>query len=162
HWAHRVADRFPDGQLYVNLRGIDPGGQPMASGEAVRGFLDALAVPGQLVPASFDAQTGLYRSLLARRQMLIVLDNARDAGQVRPFLPGSPGCRVVVTSRNQLIGLLTDGAYPITLDLLDPADARQLLTSRLGAKQVADEPDAVQEIVSRCAGLPLALAIVAA
>jgi len=162
HWAHRVADRFPDGQLYVNLRGFDPTGSAMPPAEAVRGFLDALEVPAQRIPASLEAQTSLYRSRLARRRMLIVLDNARDADQVRPLLPGSPGCLVVVTSRNQLPGLVAvEGAHPVTLDLLPRAEARELLVRRLGADRVAAEPQAVDEVVARCAGLPLALAIVA-
>ena len=94
HWAHRVADRFPDGQLYVNLRGFDPGGRPPTPAEAVRGFLDALGVPAERVPAGAGRAGGLYRSLLAGRRMLVVLDNARDADQVRPLLPGTPGCLV--------------------------------------------------------------------
>jgi DNA-binding SARP family transcriptional activator/tetratricopeptide (TPR) repeat protein len=163
HWAHRVADRFPDGQLYVNLRGFDPGGPAVTPGEAVRDFLDAFAVPAQRVPASTAAQVALYRSLLAGRRVLIVLDNARDADQVRPLLPGSSGCVAVVTSRDQLAGLVaTDGAHPLTLDLLTSVEARQLLTNRLGAGRVAAEPDAVDEIIDRCARLPLALSIVAA
>ncbi|MFY1692493.1 BTAD domain-containing putative transcriptional regulator [Plantactinospora sp. WMMB782] len=163
HWAHRVANRFGDGQLYVNLRGFDPGGSVMKPVEAVRGFLDAFAVPPQQVPAGLDAQIGLYRSLLAGRRVLVVLDNARDLDQVRPLLPGAPGCLVVVTSRNQLPGLVAaEGARPITLDLLSVDEARQLLTRRLGAARVAVELPAVDEIITRCARLPLALAIVAA
>jgi tetratricopeptide (TPR) repeat protein len=162
-WAHRVADRFPDGQLYVNLRGFDPGGKVMDPAEAVRGFLDALGVPAQRVPADLDAQAALYRSELACRRVLVVLDNARDTAQVRPLLPGVPGCLVVVTSRNQLSGLVAaDGAHPITLDLLSPVEARELLVRRLGIDRVAAEPGAVDEIVTRCVRLPLALAIVAA
>ena len=163
YWAHRVADRFPDGQLYVNLRGFDPAGQVMNPAEAVRRFLDALAVPPERIPADLDAQTALYRTQLAGRRMLIVLDNARDSVQVRPLLPGAPTCLVLVTSRNQLSGLVAaDGAHPITLDLLTEGEARQLLTRRLGPDRVAAEPDAVAEIITACARLPLSLAIVAA
>jgi DNA-binding SARP family transcriptional activator/tetratricopeptide (TPR) repeat protein len=162
HWAHRVRDRFPDGQLYANLRGFDPNGAVVSPAEAVRGFLDALGVPAHRVPAGLGAQVGLYRSMLAGRRVLVVLDNARDADQVRPLLPGSPGCLVVVTSRNELAGLVAvEGAVPLPLDLLSAADARQLLARRIGAQRVAAEPAAVDEIIARCARLPLALAIVA-
>jgi len=163
HWAHRVADRFPDGQLYVNLRGFDPSGSPMAPAEAVQGFLDALQVPPQGIPASLEAQAGLYRSLLAGRRMLVLLDNARDAGQVAPLLPGAPGCLVLVTSRNQLPGLVAAaGAHPVALDLLRRDEAVELLARRLGHERVTGDPDATEELVTWCAGLPLALAIVAA
>jgi DNA-binding SARP family transcriptional activator/tetratricopeptide (TPR) repeat protein len=162
-WAHRVVDRFPDGQLFVNLRGFDPTGMPVASTDALRAFLDALEVPPRRIPNSLDAQTALYRSLLAGRKMLVVLDNARDAGQVRPLLPGTPGCVAVVTSRNQLTPLVAvEGAHPLLLDLLSVDEAVDLLTRRLGAGRVATEPDAVETIVTHCARLPLALAIVAA
>jgi DNA-binding SARP family transcriptional activator/tetratricopeptide (TPR) repeat protein len=162
HWAHRVRDRFPDGQLYVNLRGFDPHASPVTAVEAVRGFLDAFEVPPERIPTGLDAQIGLYRSLLASRGALLVLDNARDAEQVRPLLPGAPRCLVVVTSRDQLSGLVAGGAHPVTLDLLDAAEARELLTRRLGAARTAAEPDAVDEIMGLCARLPLALAVVAA
>jgi DNA-binding SARP family transcriptional activator/tetratricopeptide (TPR) repeat protein len=163
HWAHRVADRFPDGQLYVNLRGFDSGGQAMAPAEAVRGFLDAFAVSPERIPADLEAQAALYRSLLAGKRVLVVLDNARDTGQVRPLLPGTPGCLVLVTSRNQLSGLVAaEGAHPLTLDLLSEAEAHQLLARRLSPDGVAAEPHAVEEIITRCARLPLALTIVAA
>ncbi|MQA88377.1 MAG: tetratricopeptide repeat protein [Streptosporangiales bacterium] len=163
HWAHRVAERFGDGQLYVNLRGFDRAGSVMSPAEAVRGFLDAFGVPPQRIPAGLDAQVGLYRSLLAGRRVLVVLDNARDVEQVRPLLPGSPGCLVVVTSRNQLPGLVAaEAAHPITLDLLTPDEARDVLARRLGADRIAAEPQTVEEIIHQCARLPLALAIVAA
>jgi DNA-binding SARP family transcriptional activator/tetratricopeptide (TPR) repeat protein len=163
HWAHRVADRFPDGQLYGNLRGFDPSGHPVEPAEAIRGFLDALQVPAHRIPVSPEAQAGLYRSLLAGRRMLVLLDNARDAGQVRPLLPGTPGCLVVVTSRNQLSGLVTaNNAHPLTLDLLTDDEARLLLAHRLSHDRISLEPDATNEIITRCARLPLALAIVAA
>jgi DNA-binding SARP family transcriptional activator/tetratricopeptide (TPR) repeat protein len=163
YWAHRVADQFPDGQLYVNLRGFDPTGEPMATAQAVLGFLDALGVPSDRIPADPDAQVGLYRSLLSGRRMLVVLDNARDADQVRPLLPGTPTALAVVTSRNQLTALVAaDGAQPLPLDLLTPAEARELLAGRLGADRVAAEPAAVEQIITACARLPLALTIAAA
>jgi hypothetical protein len=162
HWAHRVRDRFPDGQLYVNLRGFDPGGSVMHPAEALRGFLDVLDVPPKRIPVGLDAQAALYRSLLAGRRMVIVADNARDADHVRPLLPGAPGCLVVVTSRDQLTSLVAGGAHPLILDLLTPPEAQDLLGRRLGADRVAAEPQAAEEIITRCARLPLALAIVAA
>ncbi len=163
HWAHRVRDRFPDGQLYVNLRGFGPTGSAMTVAEAVRGFLDAFQVPAHRIPATVEAQTALYRSLLADRRVLILLDNARDAEQVRPLLPGSPGCLVVLTSRNELTGLVVaEQARPLPLDLLGRAEARELLAGRIGAERAAAEPQAVEDVVTVCAGLPLALAIVAA
>jgi DNA-binding SARP family transcriptional activator/tetratricopeptide (TPR) repeat protein len=163
HWAHRIAEKFGDGQLYVNLRGFDPTGSVMDPAEAIRGFLDAFGVPAQRIPAGLDAQAGLYRSLLAGKRVLVVLDNARDAEQVRALLPGAPGCLAVVTSRNQLPGLVAaQGAHPLALDLLSEAEARQLLARRLGHGRVAAEPDATEEIIAWCARLPLALAIVAA
>jgi DNA-binding SARP family transcriptional activator len=161
-WAHRVAHLFPDGQLYVNMRGFDAGGV-MDTTEAVRRFLDALDVPADRIPVHPDAQVALYRSVLAGRRMLIVLDNARNAAQARPLLPGGPGCLVLVTSRNQLSSLVAaEAAQPLPLDLLDAADARELLARRVGADRAAAEPEAVAEILGRCAGLPLALAVVAA
>jgi DNA-binding SARP family transcriptional activator/tetratricopeptide (TPR) repeat protein len=162
HWAHRVRDEFADGQLYVNLRGFDPTGSPVTPADAVRGFLDAFEVPAERIPTRFNGQVGLYRSLLASRRVLVVLDNAHDAEQVRPLLPGASGCVVVVTSRNQLTGLVAEGAHPLQLDVLPAAEARELLVSRLGARRVAAEPHAVDEIIILCARLPLALAIVAA
>jgi len=149
--------------LYVNLRGFDPGGSVVGPAEAVRGFLDAFGVPPARIPAGLEAQSGLYRSLLAGRRVLVVLDNARDTEQVRPLLPGAPGCLTLVTSRRSLTGLVAaEGAHLLTVGLLGPVEARELLIGRLGADRVAAEPAAVREIAGRCAGLPLALAIVAA
>jgi predicted ATPase len=129
HWAHRIAGRFPDGQLYVDLRGYDPSGAAVRPEAAVREFLDALGVPPHRIPDGPDAQAGLYRNLLAGRRMLVLLDNARDADQVRTLLPGSPGCAVVVTSRNNLSGLVAvDGAHPLVVDLFTPAEAAELLS----------------------------------
>jgi tetratricopeptide (TPR) repeat protein/transcriptional regulator with XRE-family HTH domain len=163
HWAHRVRHRFPDGQLYLNLRGFDPDGRLMPPIEAVRRLLDALGVAPERVPPELDAQAALYRSLLAGRRVLVVLDNARDADQVRPLLPGTPAALAVVTSRNRLTGLVAvEGAHPVDLDLLSTVEARELLLARLGAERVAAEPDAADAIVAACAGLPLALAIAAA
>ena len=163
HFAHQVAGHFPDGQLYVNLRGFDPGGPPMTSLEAIRLFLDALAVPAGRIPASLDAQAGLYRSLLAGQRMLVLLDNARDVDQVRPLLPATPGCLVIVTSRSQLTSLVAaEGAYPLTLDVLTDAEAHELLTRRLGSQRVASDPSATDELLQLCARLPLALSIAAA
>ena len=162
-WAHRVLDRFPDGQLYVNLRGFDPGGAAATPAEVLRSFLDALDVPAQRMPEGVEAQAALYRSLLAERRMLVLLDNARDVDQVRPLLPGTQGCLVLVTSRNQLTGLIAGaGAIPLPLDRLDLDEARDLLARRLGVDCIAAEPDAVEEIIERCARLPLALVVVAA
>jgi DNA-binding SARP family transcriptional activator/tetratricopeptide (TPR) repeat protein len=163
HWAHRVRHAFPDGQLYVNLRGFDPARTPIAPGEAIREFLDALHVPAGRVPVTVDAQIGLYRSLLAGKRILIMLDNARDAEQVRPLLPGAPGCLAVVTSRSRLASLVaTEGARPIALDLLSVEEARDLLAHRIGPALVAAEPVVVEDIIASCARLPLALAIAAA
>ena len=163
HWAHRVSGLFPDGQLFVNLRGFDPAGVAVKPAEAIRGFLDAFGITPQQMPASLDAQAALYRSLLAGRRVLVLLDNAADEDQVRPLLPGSPGCLVIVTSRNQLPGLIvTDGAQPVAVDLMSAAEARQLLSRRIGASRVLAEPQAADDIIALCARLPLALMLVAA
>jgi DNA-binding SARP family transcriptional activator/tetratricopeptide (TPR) repeat protein len=163
HWAHQVAGQFPDGQLYVNLCGFDPSGTPVPPAEAVRGLLNVLGVPADRIPADLAAQAGLYRSLLAGRRMLIMLDNARDEMQVRPLLPAEPTCLSIVTSRNRLAGLAAaEGACLINLDVLPPGEARQMLTSRLGPERAEPEPEAVTKITELCARLPLALAVAAA
>jgi DNA-binding SARP family transcriptional activator/tetratricopeptide (TPR) repeat protein len=162
HWAHRVAERFPDGQLYVNLRGFDPGGSVTEPAQALRGFLDAFGVAADRIPLELERQVALYRSVLAGKRVLVVLDNARDAEQVRPLLPGAPGCLVIVTSRDQLVPLVaSEGAHLFTLDLLTPDEARDLLAGRLGFDRVASESEAVDEIIARCARLPLALCVAA-
>jgi hypothetical protein len=162
-WGQQNAGLFPSGQLYVNLRGFDPAGTPVEPGAAIRGFLETLGVPGGQVPAGLDAQAGLYRSLVAGRRMLIVLGNARDSEQVRPLLPGSAGCLVLVTSRSQLAGLVAvDGAHPVALDVLTAGEADDLLSRRLGDGRVAAEPAAAGELAGLCARLPLALNITAA
>jgi DNA-binding SARP family transcriptional activator len=162
HWAHQAADRFPDGQLYINLRGFDPSCEPIAPEAAVRSFLDAFGVPPEDIPTALETQTALYRSLLADKRLLLILDNARDDAQVRPLLPGSPGTLALVTGRLRLSGLVTQGAQAIRLDPLDPREAEHLLTNHLQGSRVTREPEAAQQIIDACAGLPLALAIVAA
>jgi tetratricopeptide (TPR) repeat protein/transcriptional regulator with XRE-family HTH domain len=163
HWAHQVSDRFSDGQLYVNLRGYDPSGTPASPAEAVRGFLDALGVPPDKIPALPDAQAAMYRGRVADRKMLIVLDNARDEQQVRPLLPASSGGLVLVTSRSELTGLaVANGARLLSLDVLTHAEAVELLTARIGPERAEAEHEAVTEIASLCACLPLALAVAAA
>jgi DNA-binding SARP family transcriptional activator len=163
HFAHQVAGQFPDGQLYVNLRGFDPAGPPVTSLEAIRLFLDALAGPAARIPAGLDAQAALYRSLLGGKRMLVLLDNASDVDQVRPLLPASPGCLVIVTSRNQLASLVaTEGASPLTLDVLTEAEAQELLSRSLGRERVADDLGAAGALIQLCARLPLALSIAAA
>jgi len=163
HFAHEVTERFPDGQLYVNLRGFDPAGPQMTPVEAIRLFLDALAVPAARIPASLDAQAALYRSLLVGKRMLVLLDNAHDVDQVRPLLPATPGCLVIVTSRSQLTSLVaTEGAAALTLDVLTDAEAQELLSRCLGPERVADDFGAAGALIQLCAGLPLALSIAAA
>ena len=163
HWAHRVRTLFPDGQLYLNLRGFEAAAPPVHPGEAIRVFLDALAVPTHRIPVGLAEQVGLYRSLVADRRILVVLDNARDSEQVRPLLPGGDAARVVITSRNRLLGLVAgEGARPLPLGTMAAGDADELLRRRLGSGRVEREPEAAAEIVARCGGLPLALALVAA
>ncbi|MFF7997568.1 BTAD domain-containing putative transcriptional regulator [Streptomyces sp. NPDC007917] len=162
-WAHDQQMRFPDGQLYADLRGFSPSGKPVSPAVVLRGFLETLCTDPATIPADSDAMAGLFRSLTADKHMLIVLDNARDTAQVAPLLPGSPTCTVVITSRNQLTGLATaHGAQPLTLDVLTDAEARRLLTRRLGPHRIAAEPQAAEALLKHCAGLPLAVSIVAA
>jgi transcriptional regulator with XRE-family HTH domain len=163
HWAHEVAGRFPDGQLYINLGGFGPAGKLVHPYEALGRFLHGLGTAPREIPRSFEARTGLYRSLVADRRMLIVLDNARDAEQVRPLVPSSRGCVVLVTSRARLAGLAVAGnAEMLALDVLSDAEARDLLSLRVGGDRLAREPEAASELVRLCARLPLALAIAGA
>jgi DNA-binding SARP family transcriptional activator/tetratricopeptide (TPR) repeat protein len=161
--AHLVANRFTDGQLYLDLRGFDPALDPLPTGAAIRSFLDGLHVPSDQIPVGLDAQAGLYRSMLAGRRILIVLDNAASASQIRPLLPGGGRCLVIVTSRRQLTPLAaTDGARILTLDVLTAIEVYDLLATRLGEARVAADPAATAELFAECAGLPMALSIVAA
>jgi tetratricopeptide (TPR) repeat protein len=160
HWAHQAAASFPDGQLYVNLRGYDPG-QPMPAAVALAGFLRALGVRGQDISADEDERAAAYRSLLAGRRVLVVLDNAGSAEQVRPLLPAAPGCVVLVTSRDSLAGLVArDGAQRLDLDLLPAADAAGLLRALIGQRADAD-PAATSALAGLCCRLPLALRVAA-
>jgi len=162
-WAHQVAAEFPDGQLYVNLQGFDPSSEIVPAKTAIRGFLDAFGVPSEQVPPGPESQAALYRSLLAGKQVLIVADNARDAGQVRPLLPGSPGCLVAVTSRARLTGLAAaEGAHLLTLDVLSAGEAHELLVRRVGVGRARAEPTAIDELARLCGRLPLALTVAAA
>ncbi|MBP2328416.1 DNA-binding SARP family transcriptional activator/tetratricopeptide (TPR) repeat protein [Kibdelosporangium banguiense] len=163
HWAHQVRDQFPDGQLYVNLRGFDAAGTRVEPSDALMAFLNALGVPTIQIPPQVDARAALFRSVLSDRRVLVVLDNAGTAEQVRPLLPASDGCLTIVTSRNWLNGLVAvDGAERLNLDLFNTDEARQMLSRRLGDHRLSAEPDAVEEMLASCAGLPLALTIVAA
>ena len=162
-WAHQMAARYSDGQLYADLRGFGPENAPEEPGEILAGFLSALGVPDQRIPPGLPDRMALYRSLLAGRRMLLVLDNARNAEQVRPLLPGTGGCAVVLTCRGGLTGLvLAEGAKQIRLDAFGDDDARAYLAARLGAAAVDADPAARDAIVARCGGLPLALAVVGA
>ncbi|MCA1673826.1 MAG: AfsR family transcriptional regulator, partial [Actinobacteria bacterium] len=159
-WAHRVRGEFPDGQLYVNLRGYDPD-QPLVATDALAGFLRALGMAGQHIPLEVDERATAYRSLLDGRRMLIVLDNASSVEQVRPLLPGSPSCLVVVTSRDSLAGLVArHGARRLELDLLPAEDAVALLRALIG-ERVEAEPEAAAALAGQCAWLPLALGVAA-
>jgi DNA-binding SARP family transcriptional activator/tetratricopeptide (TPR) repeat protein len=162
HWAHRVRDRFPDGQLYVDLRGYAPG-PPLPPISALARSLRALGVPTERVPVDLDEAAGLYRTVLAGKRVLILLDNAGHVDQVRPLLPGTGGCVVVVTSRHRLGGLVArDGARRLPLGVLTPDEARDLLARLLGADRVAARPNAAAELARLCGYLPLAVRIAAA
>jgi DNA-binding SARP family transcriptional activator len=161
-WAYRIAADFPDGQLYLDLRGFDPGGRQLRPVEALTALLRAMdvVVPGSEDPAVLGAR---FRSVVATRRMIIVLDNARDSAQVRALLPGAPGCLTVITSRNRMPGLVArEGAWPVHVGRLSHRAAKDMLTRRLGAHRIVAEPAATDRLVEICAGLPLALSIAAA
>lgn len=161
HWAHRVRDRFTDGQLYLNLRGYDPG-EPVAPGAALDLMLGALGLRAGAIPADLQAKATLYRTLLADLRMLVVLDNAATVGQIRPLLPGTASCLVLVTSRNRLPGLVArDGAIRLTVDVLADHEAVTLIRTVIGDYRRGDGPDQLRELARLCARLPLALRIAA-
>jgi DNA-binding SARP family transcriptional activator/tetratricopeptide (TPR) repeat protein len=160
-WAHQIATRFPDGQLYVNLRGCDAR-EPLDPADALAGFLRSLGLTSSEIPADSDERGARYRSMLAPRRVLVVLDNAHDAAQVRPLLPGSAGCAAVVTSRDVLAGLVArDGASRLDLEVLHPAAAVGLLRSLLGPARVDAEPEMTADLARQCGYLPLALRVAA-
>lgn len=162
YWAHRMKDGFPDGQLYVNLRGFDHRAA-VDPGQALHGFLTALGVPPKAIPGTRETRAALYRSKLAGRRVLILLDNADSASQVRPLLPGTPSCLVLVTSRAKIPSLtVRESAQHITLDLLPGPDAHQLLTERLSAERLLAEPGIATELLKWCAGLPIAICLIGA
>ncbi|MFC9177044.1 MULTISPECIES: BTAD domain-containing putative transcriptional regulator [Streptomyces] len=161
YWAHRVQHRFPDGTLHTDLRGYGPG-RPATAAEVLDDFLVALGVPPAAVPAGTGARSGLYRTMAAGRRILIVLDNANSSEQVRALLPGTPGCMVLVTSRDSLSGLVvTEAAHRLTVDVLTNSEATALVVGIIGPHRAATESSAVDDLVGLCAGLPLALRIAA-
>jgi DNA-binding SARP family transcriptional activator/tetratricopeptide (TPR) repeat protein len=163
HWAQRHLAYFPDGQLYINLRGFGPIAEPKEPSIAVCELLMALGADAAQIPTELDAQAALYRSRLAGRAILVLLDNARDAAQVRPLLPGTPTCAVIITSRNPLAGLVAaEGATPVALEAMSREEANELLAGRIGAARILAEPDAADGLVRECARLPLALALASA
>jgi len=163
HWAQRNAHLFPDGQLFLNLRGFQPASEPMQPAAALHTLLDGMGVDPKAIPSDVDARVGLYRTLSADRRMLVVLDDAQDSGQVAPLLPSGPTCAVLVTSRRALGGLAANhGAHSLRLDILPDAEARALLLERLGHERLDAEAAATAALLRHCGGLPLALNIVAA
>jgi DNA-binding SARP family transcriptional activator len=162
-WAHEHAERFPDGQLYIDLQGFHPSNVPVEPTAAARRLLEALGIPPTRIPAAPDAQLDHYRAVLADKRILLILDNARDSAHVRPLLSGSRECLILVTSRNMLASLVAlDGAFPINLSLLSTSEAKELMTRRLGAERIAFEAEASEELIGLCNGIPLALNLAAA
>ncbi|MEV4345048.1 BTAD domain-containing putative transcriptional regulator [Actinoplanes sp. NPDC049596] len=163
HWAHRITVDYPDGQLYLNLRGFEADGRQVRPAEALNSLLESIGIDPGAAGGTLEARAARWRSALADRRMILLLDNAHDSAHVRPLLPGSAGCLVVVTSRNRLTGLVAhEGAHPVQVGRLNRASAWDLLSRRLGAGRLAAEPAAADELIRLGAGLPLALAIAAA
>lgn len=163
HWGHRAADRFPGGRFYLDLHGFAPGVTAMEPAEAVRHLLGAMGVGPQRLPAEADAQLALYRTLIGSERRLLILDNVRDAEQVRPLLPDGAQVHTVVISRRRLVGLAAShGAATVEVGTFDAAEAAALLERQLGAARLAAEPEAAERVLAACAGLPLALAIAGA
>jgi tetratricopeptide (TPR) repeat protein/transcriptional regulator with XRE-family HTH domain len=163
HWAHRARAMFPDGQLFADLNGFSPVTGLADPDEILQGFLEALGVDVEQIPRRMADRIGLYRTMLAYRRVLILLDNAAEAGQIRPLIPASAGSMAVVTSRNQLADLVTiDGARPVPVGPCTPVEGRALLAARLGSARLERDGEATEEIVRLCAGMPLALSMVAA
>jgi tetratricopeptide (TPR) repeat protein len=162
HFAHRAAAAFPDGQLFVNLRGFDPEHPPLRPGDVLARFVRALGADPADLPADPDELAATYRSQLSGRRVLVVLDNAASAEQVRPLLPGTTGCLAIVTSRNRLSGLVAvDGAQRLTLDMLPPGPAVALIATIAGKERAAADPAATRRLAALCGWLPLALRITA-
>jgi len=162
HWAHSNAADFPSGQLYANLHGFEADSSPVSWVSVLHGFLHALGVSGDSLPADVEAQIALYRSTVAGKRILVVLDNAHDTAQVAPLLPGDPACAVLVTSRGRLTGLVVShGAHPLPLDVLPSSSARALLVKRLGNRRLEHDAVAAANVLRSCAGFPLALSILA-
>lgn len=161
-WAHQVASRFPDGQVYVDLRGYSSG-PPVTPDQALALAIRAFGVPGEDIPLQQDAMVGMFRSITSDKRVLVVVDNAPSAAHVRPLVPGGPGCLTVVTSRDRLAGLVArDGAHRLELGVLSPEEAPAVVISVLGPERVLREEHAVEELVRLCGYLPLALRITAA
>ncbi len=162
HFAHRAAAAFPDGQLFVNLRGFDPEHPPLDPRDVLARLVRALGAGASQLPADPDELAGMYRSQLSGRRVLVILDNAVSAEQVRPLLPGMAGCLAIVTSRNRLSGLVVlDGARRVTLDMLPPGEAVALIARTAGEERAAADPAATRRLAELCGRLPLALRITA-
>jgi tetratricopeptide (TPR) repeat protein len=163
HWARQHADRFPDGQLYVNLQGFEPDGEPVDPSAVLHRFLDALQVPAGRIPTDRQARIDLFRTLTDDRRLLVVLDNARSTDQIRPLLPGGSGCTVLVTSRQDLPALVVHSqATLLRLELFSMAEARELLGALMGGERMRSDPVAVDRLIEQCDRLPLAVALLAA